>query len=234
MHEIAASARQAAFTPVDGTARVDAVVGRLTDAIQLGLVADGEQLPSEAELAVRLGVSTVTLREALMALRQQGLVETRRGRAGGSFVRVPRDDFAGAHRRPAELSADELRDLGDHYAAIAGAAARLAARRSAPADLAPLRRTLAAMAAAATPAAARRLHGRFHVEVAAASRSARLAQEEIRLQAQLGGTLWLPGGTHRADHEAIVEAVARGDGDLARALAERHAQAAVDRLLELR
>ncbi|NJP97405.1 FadR family transcriptional regulator [Nonomuraea sp. FMUSA5-5] len=241
----------AVFAPVGGAGRVDAVVRRLSDAIALGLLADGEQLPSEAELAARLGVSTVTLREALMALRQQGLVETRRGRGGGSFVRTPSEPpELGARLRA--FTVDELRDLGDHYAAIAGAAARLAALRALPGDIAPLRRTLDAMArarAAATEAGAgtadhgaalRRLDGRFHIEVAAASQSARLTQEEIRLQADIGPLLWLPydePGRHdeaTAQHRAIAEAIRRADPGLARDLAEQHVLDAIERLIELR
>ncbi|MGR6922214.1 FadR/GntR family transcriptional regulator [[Actinomadura] parvosata] len=247
----ASGSHPAVFAPVGGAGRVEAVVRRLSDAIALGLLADGEQLPSEAELAARLGVSTVTLREALMALRQQGLVETRRGRGGGSFVRTPSE--------PPELEArlractvDELRDLGDHYAAIAGAAARLAALRALPGDIAPLRRTLDAMtrasAAGGPPdgassdhgAVLRRLDGRFHIEVAAASQSARLTQEEIRLQADIGPLLWLPydePGRHdeaTAQHRAIAEAIRRADPGLARDLAEQHVLDAIERLIELR
>lgn len=240
-------ARLAVFSPVDSTARVDAVVRRLSDAIAVGLLADGEQLPSETELAGRLGVSTVTLREALMALRQQGMVETRRGRGGGSFVRVPAELDPLARLRA--FAADELRDFGDHYAAIAGAAARLAAERSLPSDVAPLRRTLNEMDAVAAgpghaPAEAcarlRRLDGRFHIEVAAASQSARLTQEEIRLQADIGPLLWLPheglGGHDEtaAQHRAIAGAIERGDGDQARAVAERHVLDATRHLIELR
>ncbi|AQZ65421.1 GntR family transcriptional regulator [[Actinomadura] parvosata subsp. kistnae] len=258
----ASGSHPAVFAPVGGAGRVDAVVRRLSDAIALGLLADGEQLPSEAELAARLGVSTVTLREALMALRQQGLVETRRGRGGGSFVRTPSEPpELGARLRA--FTVDELRDLGDHYAAIAGAAARLAALRALPGDIAPLRRTLDAMAraraaAAETGAAAgagaaggpgaaadhgavlRRLDGRFHIEVAAASQSARLTQEEIRLQADIGPLLWLPydePGRHdeaTAQHRAIAEAIRRADPDLARDLAEQHVLDAIERLIELR
>ncbi|MCT9930601.1 FCD domain-containing protein [Planotetraspora sp. A-T 1434] len=235
-------ARHAVFSPVDSTARVDAVVRRLADAIAVGLLADGEQLPSEAELAARLGVSTVTLREALMALRQQGMVETRRGRGGGSFVRVPSELDPGV--RLLAFAVDELRDLGDHYAAIAGAAARLAAQRSLPSDLAPLWRSLDEMAAASEPGALRRLDGRFHIEVAAASQSARLTQEEIRLQADIGPLLWLSHealGGHdgmttemAAQHQAIAGAIQRGDGDQARAVAERHVLDATEHLIELR
>ncbi|WP_408641983.1 GntR family transcriptional regulator, partial [Saccharopolyspora oryzae] len=48
------------FAPLDQTGRVEAVTRRLVDAITLGLFADGEQLPTEAELAGQFGVSTVT------------------------------------------------------------------------------------------------------------------------------------------------------------------------------
>ncbi|MFG1877011.1 FadR/GntR family transcriptional regulator [Sphaerisporangium sp. NPDC049003] len=234
------TAHVAVFSPLDSTARVDAVVRRLADAIALGLLADGEQLPSEAELAGRLGVSTVTLREALMALRQRDLVETRRGRGGGSFVRVPPDPSGAEFEvRLRAYSVGELRDLGDHYAAIAGAAARLAAQRSLPEDLAPLWRSVEEMATA-SGARLRRVEGRFHIEVAAASQSARLTQEEIRLQADIGPLLWLPraGATRHdevmAEHRAIAAAVQRGDAGEARDLAERHVLDAVEHLIELR
>ncbi|MFC0556064.1 FadR/GntR family transcriptional regulator [Planotetraspora thailandica] len=237
----------AVFSPVDSTARVAAVVRRLADAIAVGLLADGEQLPSEADLAARLGVSTVTLREALMALRQQGMVETRRGRGGGSFVRVPAEIDPAVRLRT--YAVDELRDLGDHYGAIAGAAARLAAQRSLPSDVAPLWRSIRETAAVMRPHGGaspettgrlRRLDGRFHIEVAAASQSARLTQEEIRLQADIGPLLWLSHEARcghdetAAQHHAIARAIEDGDGDQARALAERHVLDAIEHLIELR
>ena len=79
------------FTPLDTGGRADTVTRRLAQAIRLGLLLDGERLPAESQLAGQLGVSTVTLREALATLRTMGLVETRRGRGGGSFVRAPDD-----------------------------------------------------------------------------------------------------------------------------------------------
>ncbi len=232
-----ADPRHAVFAPVDTTARVDAVVRRLADAIALEVLVDGEQLPSESELASQLGVSTVTLREALVTLRNKGLVETRRGRGGGSFVRTPKPVEIGA--RLYGFSTQELRDFGDHYAAISGAAARLAAERALDAELAPLRRTLAQMEEATSPAELRRLDGRFHIEVAAASQSARLTREEIALQADVGLLLWLPydeadGHSVACLHGEIVAAIGSGDGATARNLAERHIVEAVERLVELR
>ena len=54
--------------------------------VRLGLVPGGERLPPERELADRIGISRVTLREVLKVLQEQGLVESRRGRYGGTFV----------------------------------------------------------------------------------------------------------------------------------------------------
>ena len=112
--------RAAVFAALDTGRRADAVVRRLADGIALGILAPDEQLPSETELADTFGVSPVTVREALTILREQGLVATRRGRGGGSFVRDVRDvlgDGRGAasalHERLRAVSPSELRDLAD-------------------------------------------------------------------------------------------------------------------------
>ncbi|SEE12353.1 FadR/GntR family transcriptional regulator [Streptomyces sp. TLI_105] len=235
------AARRAVFAPVDTRARVDTVVRRIGDAIELGLLADGEQLPGETELAGQLGVSTVTLREALMALRQQGLVTTRRGRGGGSFVTLPDNPPEERLRaRLADWSTEELRDLGDHWAAVSGAAALLAARRTQPGDLRPLTRTVEELAAAGDPATRSRLYGRFHVELAAAAQSARLTREEIALQTDLGALLCLvlDDPVHLANvsdrHRAVISAVQDEADERARTLAETCVRESVGRLIALR
>jgi DNA-binding FadR family transcriptional regulator len=220
---------------------VETVVRRLSDAIELGLLADGEQLPGESELAAQLGVSTVTLREALMALRQQGLVTTRRGRGGGSFVSLPADPAEERLKaRLAGWSTEELRDLGDHWAAVSGAAARLAAQRTEPDDLQPLRRTMEEFATAQDAAARSRVYGRFHVELAAAAQSARLTREQVALQTEVGALLCLVLGddTYREEvadrHRSVISAVQDGAHDSARELAERCVQESTARLIALR
>ncbi len=55
-----------------------------------GLLAAGDRLPPEGEFASTLGVSRMTLRQALGALETRGLVRRKRGRAGGTFVTKPR------------------------------------------------------------------------------------------------------------------------------------------------
>ena len=74
MQLLSGDARRAVFAPLDdGALRSEAVVRRVGSAIALGLLADGEQLPAETDLATMLNASTVTLRAALDGLREVGL-----------------------------------------------------------------------------------------------------------------------------------------------------------------
>ncbi|MDA3631268.1 FCD domain-containing protein, partial [Saccharopolyspora sp. WRP15-2] len=171
--------------------------------------------------------------------RLGGLDETRRGRCGGCFVRAPRDHGGESWRvRLREVSVGELRDLGDHYAAIAGAAARLAAERSSPDDLTRLEQA-ADDVVGTTGHGTARAERQFHLEVAAAAQSSRLTQQEIQLQGELGAVLWLSTGCEggaddvHAGHRAIVEAIANADGQLARTLTEEHVLEAVDRAAQV-
>ncbi len=231
-------ARQAVFTPLYGGGRADAVIQRITESISLGLLVDGEQLPSESELAQRLGVSTVTLREALASLREQGLVETRRGRNGGSFVRSPSAIATDhLHERLRRTGSARLRDVGDEHAAIAGAAARLAAARADRDNTERLGLLVEQLERATSPTECRRIDGRFHIEVAVASHSERLTRREVALQAEIGDLLWLPVvGLDpievAQEHGAITRAIAEEDEELARRLAERHVELNVRRLVE--
>lgn len=58
--------------------------------IAAGQVRTDDKLPPEEELAAALGVSRMTLRQALGSLEARGWIERRRGRSGGNFVREPR------------------------------------------------------------------------------------------------------------------------------------------------
>ena len=61
-------------------------VERLLEGVKLGVYAPGDRLPPERELTRRLGISRITLREALRELAAAGYVETKRGRFGGTFI----------------------------------------------------------------------------------------------------------------------------------------------------
>ena len=113
--------RSVVFAPLDGTGRAELVARRLTDAIASGLLHNGERRPSEAELARGMGDALITAREALEMLRENSLVQTRRGREGGSFVTYDTQTAARIlDARSQRHSRIELRDLAVHLSAIAG------------------------------------------------------------------------------------------------------------------
>src|SRR3954471_11213974 len=66
--------------------RVDEITDRLTTAIAIGEYLPGARLPVERVLAASLGAGRMTVRAALARLAERGLIETRRGRDGGSYV----------------------------------------------------------------------------------------------------------------------------------------------------
>jgi len=239
MRRAGLNTHRAVFAPLTQPGRAEAVTRRLRDAIVLGVLRDGEQLPSEVELAESLGVAPVTARESLQALRELGLVMTRRGRRGGSFVTAPANPEAVLLRtRLAELSVVDIRDFGDLYRAIGGAAAAYAADRAAGDEIERLRAV--GVRRAVDPGGSRRAEAQFHLEVAAAGQSARMTQEELRLQAEFGPLLWLSMATgegrarSEADHAAIVDAIAAGDAARARALTEDHVGRAIDAVVRVR
>jgi GntR family transcriptional repressor for pyruvate dehydrogenase complex len=62
------------------------IVSQLKALIFSNQIAVGEKLPSEREIAERLNVSRVVVRESLRSLEQSGLIETKPGKAGGAFI----------------------------------------------------------------------------------------------------------------------------------------------------
>ena len=240
------------ISPLAAAGRADEVVQKVSQAIQLGLFLDGEQLPPETEFAAQLGVSAMTLREALATLRQQGLVETRRGRTGGTFVRRPAAPPLGILReRLRGMTTSALRDLIDEEFAVSGAAAKLAADRAAGGSVRRLHAYVHQLSGATSLGSQIRADSRFHIEVAIASQSERLTRLEVGLQTQLAELLWLPPEATdearlteaaglldplaaSAEHAAIAAAIGAEDGELARVLAERHVESNLRRLTALR
>jgi DNA-binding FadR family transcriptional regulator len=86
-------------------------VERLLTVIKLGLLGPGQRFPPERELAAQLGISRLTLRDAIRELQQAGYVESRRGRFGGTFItyRPPAPD-TGELLRLAREDGDKLTD----------------------------------------------------------------------------------------------------------------------------
>lgn len=188
---IAPGAREAVFTQLDDEGRAEQVARRLSDAIVLGVLAPGERLPSEAEMARRFGVALVTAREGLGIVREAGMVGTRRGRDGGSFVVFPREtEDSVLEARLRGISHVDLSDTIVYVTVIATGCGDRAARLSTSDDVTRLQSWLAS-ADFSSAASARRAVGGFLLELAVLSQSARLVREQLRLQAECGSLLWL-------------------------------------------
>jgi DNA-binding FadR family transcriptional regulator len=237
-HEQPHRLQGALFQPIGDEGRAELVERRLVDAITRGHLRAGERLPSEADLSKSLGVAPVTVREALLALRGRGLVVTRRGRNGGSFVAAHADPLTFAREAVRRTSRLALRDLGAHYAAITGACVRLAARRADPSETQRVRRRMDRIDELDTEAQ-RRLLDDVQIEIVALSQSARLTREQMKLQAELSPYLRLVAhetenlrrqGAHLA---AVIDAVEAGDPDAAGARTELMAAETIDALIRL-
>ncbi|MFJ6418697.1 FadR/GntR family transcriptional regulator [Paeniglutamicibacter sp. NPDC091659] len=195
--------------------RSDAIVNRISKAITLGMLRVGERLPNEIDMSEMFGVAAATLRDALAVLRDQGIVETRRGRNGGTFIlKQPQFQLDVMRDWLRNMSIAEIRDLGDEQSAIAAATIRLACDRAEPHELERLQDLARSLVLADSAQARARADSRFHIELAVTAQSTRLTNAEIRLQAETVEVLWSQlGGDFdaeraTAEHLALVRAVA--------------------------
>ena len=112
------------------------IVEQMLDLISQGILAPGQRLPSEREMARSMGVSRPTLREALKRLEYVGFLDTVQG--GGSYVR----DVVGASLRDPLSSLvrdlDAVSELAEFRTQIEAWAAAMAALRAQPEELAQL------------------------------------------------------------------------------------------------
>lgn len=196
------------YAPIGQGTRSEQVVERLSNAIVAGLLHADEQLPNENELSRLMGVSPVTMREALNTLRARQLIDTRRGRNGGSFVcPVPAQMMHDRH--PLRLATPgDLADLGELHCAVVGHSAKLAAQRSTANEHQRLAREIDQFQAAADPQARAQADMRCLLMLATHAQSARLADQELAIQAE-----WAPLVAsiypHAALHTGIVGAYRR-------------------------
>jgi DNA-binding FadR family transcriptional regulator len=215
--------------PVRAGNAFEETVERLLTVIKLGVVGPGERFPPERELAGLLGVSRITLREAIRALQQAGYVESRRGRFGGTFVTYTRPaPDPGEVRRIALEDPDRLADALIFRMAVETGAAQVLAR-SAGGDRG--REVLLARLAdviEASPEDYRRLDTLFHLSIAELTGSSLLAaacaDARMRLNDLLNAIPVLRHNIeHTADqHAAIVDAILAGDTERARVAVAEH------------
>ncbi|MCK1797919.1 FCD domain-containing protein [Streptomyces sp. XM4193] len=194
--------------------------------IRLDLLSEGDRLPAERELALRLGVSRATLREVLRTLTEQGLVTSVRGRYGGTFVRRPATDPQ-LPQGPG-VSAADLEDTLRFREVLEVGIAELAARgRPCPAARDRLAEALAATGDA-SPDTYRRYDTRFHLTLAELAGSPSLTAEYATVRARLNQLLdripLLVRNLEHAQrqHTELAEAVLAGDAESARSVMREH------------
>jgi DNA-binding FadR family transcriptional regulator len=196
------------------------------------LISDGEytagsRLPPERDLAKQLGVSRPSVREALIALEVEGLLDVRVG--SGIYVTHP-----GKRRRRDALQGDSGPFEVIHARwLIEAECAALAARNANPAQLRAMRDAHAGMIKESkrdhNPLAADRL---FHVKIAEASGNSALVLVVQTLWDQRMGPLYrslerkleypkMAAETVR-EHQAIVNAIVRRDARAARSAMRQH------------
>ncbi|GGQ23539.1 FadR/GntR family transcriptional regulator [Streptomyces roseolilacinus] len=200
---------------------------QILQVVRLGLVPAGERLPAERELAERMGISRVTLREVLKVLQEQGLVESRRGRYGGTFVLRP-DRGAGEEELRRRTAAVDLEDaLLFREVLETGAAGLCAARGLAGEEAERLRAALRATHDAPLDDY-RRQDTLLHLTLAELSGSPTLTARYAAVRATVNDLLdcipLLVRNLEHAQHQhdALVEAVLEGDADGAREVAREH------------
>ncbi|MFE7133663.1 FadR/GntR family transcriptional regulator [Streptomyces sp. NPDC057638] len=202
---------------------------QLLQLLRLGLVPDGGRLPAERELAERMGISRVTLREVLKVLADQGLVESRRGRYGGTFVRerprVPDPGGDELRRRVAEVDIEDT--LRFREVLEVGAAGLCATHGLSAEGARKLRAALAATHDA--PLTEYRRHDTLlHLTLAELSGSPSLAAGYAGVRATLNDLLdriplLVRNLEHSQDqHTALVEAVLDRDAEGAREVMREH------------
>lgn len=204
------------FAPVGGDGPLAGATARLAGAVEVGLLAPGERLPPERELAARLRVGRATLRQAFAALAASGHLITLRGRGGGTFAADDPPD-------PLAPAAGDRRALWDDRLAIETGVVAVAARRPDPQGLAILDALVAAMPVERTGAGVhRRGDTRFHVALAETTGSPRLVAAMAAVHVAAAGLSTVP-----ADPEALARANAQ-HARLAAAIRARDTPRAMD------
>lgn len=219
----------AVLRPVRGHA-FESCVEQLATAIRLGVYPRGSALPPERELAAQLRVSRATLREAMAALRQAGLVQTTRGRGGGTVVTLkpPTPSARAAARTTPEQRADWLDALAYRRIVEPGAAAMAADVELTDAARAQLVAAYEEVGSATRAAEYRQCDSRFHLTLAALTGSQRVIDAVTSVQATVHEMLLaipqLPANIAHSDaqHTAVFSAVLDGRPDAARRAMEQH------------
>ena len=174
--------RDVVFEPIDTPTAVAEVARRIRQAIVLGVLRDGDRLPAETELAKRIGVGVMTVRAALSELRADGLLETHRGRLGGSFVASSHMAFLSG---TSPTNPETFRNKAQILGGLEAHASLLAAALITEDELFILGELVDEINQPHTTSEVGVLNNRFHLTIAAASGNRLLVSEISQRRAEL-------------------------------------------------
>lgn len=222
----------------------DDLVQRFEQQIERGEMPPGARFPTEKAITESFGVSRTVVREAYSRLAARGLLISRRG--SGAYV------AEGAQYRAFQVTPDEVSEIDDVLRLLEMRMgfememAGLAAERRTDADLAEMRRALAAMDSSTDVDGSVAADAAFHAAIARATGNAYFLRFTQFLGVRLvpSRKLYLQGSdpkkhqrharTINRDHEAIYAAIEGGDANAARRAARQHMQKSVKRYEDLK
>lgn len=207
----------------------DEVVDRLVTAVALGLYVPSQQLPTERELAMMLGVSRSSVREALQQLTAQGYLEVRRGRKGGYFVLADWGPTSAERvRRHLVANWAEFEQIFEARTLVEPLIARTAALRHTAGDARAIEAALQAYLDAPDHDASRRADGSLHLAIAKATQNPILVGISVDLRTKISLNLGAEPYTDEVrriairQHQDLVASVLQGRAEEAAAIAAVH------------
>lgn len=193
----------------------DLAAAAIREGIFSGDLRPGSKVDQDA-LATELGMSKLPVREALISLDSEGLINSVARR--GAFV--------------SELTGDDIRDHYQIFGTVAGLAAERATNSLTDEELEELAALLTEMEAADDPATQERLNHKFHRKINVAGQSRRLGSVLGLLSKSLPShfyefhTAWAD--TARRDHRRILEALKARDAEAASKAMSDHLRRSAD------
>jgi GntR family transcriptional repressor for pyruvate dehydrogenase complex len=222
---------RAGLEPLHTERLSDRLARRLMQQIEGGAWKPGDRLPTEAQLAAAHGVSRSVVREAVHQIKSRGLLRSRQG--SGVYVAPLPSNQALAFDPSVLESIEAVVQVVELRRVLEGEMAALAAKRITRAQLAGLRRALAAIdAASGAGHDAVEEDLSFHRAIGEATGNPQFARLLGFLEQYLREAMRVTRGNEarsadwmqqvRSEHRAIVDAIAAGDAAAARRAATAH------------
>jgi len=225
--------------PIKTGRLADMVTDQLKQSLFEGEYLEGERLPSEHELMEIFGVSRIVVREAIRNLEQSGLLEIKRGPAGGAFVRsMKHDAISSLVRDTLKLGRTSVAEMMEVRLHIEPIVAGLAAKRCTPEDIEMLEKGIGNMPKVKSGDRYVAWNVDFHRLVAKASHNSMydlivniLMDITLELILSIKSTKRVIHDT--TSHPAIFEKIKQGDAEGAKKVFREHLEEIVPLLEDL-